>query len=237
MNKMTWPIIFSILMIIVAPTVIAKPTNIYEKSFATPEKAITYFMKSLINNKVSNAFKVCAVNDYSEKYNFNAFSKRLDSISYLQSMAPAEYQLYVELNKIECLARIGKQIKLFYYSILSGENDLIEPKYTPSDGEIEKFIQAVDPKRLSVLEVISIDKPLLVDDERYKKNASASAQCFGANDATERVALLKFNNDFYIIGFYLIKYGSSWKISSLCSPLANTPMYGVKKITLNEYIY
>lgn len=237
MNKMTRLIIFCLLIITLTPTVSAKPVNIYGKSFNTPEKAIAYFMKSLINNKVKNAFKACAINDYSENYNFSAFSRQLNSISYLESMAPSEYELYVELNKIQCLARIGKQIKLFYYSILSGESDLLDPKNNPINEQIEKFIQAVDPKRLSVLEVISIDKPSLVDDERYKKNASAASRCFGANDATERVALLKFNNDFYILGFHLFKFGSSWKIASLCSPIANTPMYGAKKISLNEYIY
>ncbi len=237
MKKVTWLVILTVLMVLFLPNVFAKPTSIYEKSFATPESAITYFMKSLKNNKISNAFKACAVNDYSKKYNFKAFSRRLDSISYLQSMAPSEYELYVELNKIECLARIGKQIKLFYYSILSSENDLLDTKTKPTNDQIEKFIQTVNPKRLSVLEVISIDKPLLIDDERYKSNAAASAQCFGANDVTERVALLKFNNDFYILGFHLYKFGSSWKIDSLSSPLANTPMYGVKKIALNEYIY
>ena len=237
MNKITRLIIVCVLLTILTPAASAKPVNIYEKSFNTPEKAITYFMKSLINNKINNAFKACAINDYSENYNFNAFSRQLDSISHLQSMAPSEYEPYVELNKIQSLARIGKQIKLFYYSILSSESDLLDHKNKPFNGQIEKFIQAVDPKRLSVLEVISIDKPSLVDDERYKKNASASSQCFGADDATERVALLKYNNDFYILGFHLFKFGSSWKITSLCSPIANTPMYGAKKISLNEYTY
>ncbi|NLW48295.1 MAG: hypothetical protein GXY86_13300 [Firmicutes bacterium] len=237
MKKLVAIMILDIIFILYTPYLSAKPANVYEKSFATPENAITYFIKALTKNDLNKAFKACAINDYSENHDFAAFSRRLDSVSYLHYLAPSEYSLYNELNKIECLARIGKQIKLFYYSILTDENDLLLTKAKPTDEQLETFIQAVDPKKITGLRLISIDKPSLVDDERYRRQALASAQCFGANDATERVALLKLQDNFYILGFHLYKFGSSWKIDSLCSPLANTPVYGGEKISFDEYIY
>jgi hypothetical protein len=237
MKKIVSIIILSIILVLYASHVSAKPANVYEKHFATPENAITYFIKALTKNDLNKAFKACAINDYNENYDFSAFSRRLDSVSYLHYLAPSEYAFYAELNKLECLARIGKQIKLLYYSILFNENDLLVTKAKPTDEQLERFIQAVDPKRLSDLQLISIDKPSLVNDKRYQKNSLASAQCFGANDATERVVLLKLDNDFFILGFHLYKFGSFWKIDSLCSPLANTTMYGVEKISFEEYIY
>lgn len=227
----------SLITLFISSNILAQTIDINEKSFTTPENAITYFLKALIDNDLKKAFKACAINDYSGKYDFNAFSRRLNSVSYLQAMAPSEYDLYTELNKVECLARIGRQIKLFFYSILSDEDNLLVTKNNLNDGQTEDFVKTVDPAKITGLQIISIDKPLLVDDLRYRKNALASAQCFGAKDATERVALLKFNDDFHIIGFHLYQYGSSWKIDSLCSPLANTPMYGVDKISIDEYTY
>lgn len=226
-----------LITLFISSTILAQAIDINEKSFATPENAITYFLKALIDNDLKKTFKACAINDYSGKYDFNTFSRRLDSVSYLQAMAPSEYDLYTELNKIECLARIGKQIKLFFYSVLSDEDNLLVTKNNLNDGQIEDFVKTVDPAKITGLQIISIDKPSLVDDQRYQKNALASAQCFGANNATERVALLKLHNNFYVLGFHLYQYGSSWKIDSLCSPLANTPMYGVERLSVDQYIF
>jgi hypothetical protein len=235
MKKFYGLVVAGILMFLWLPNAFGNSVPMDAKSFATPENAITHFMEALKKNDLSSVFEACAVQDYSQRFRFKEYVRRLMGLSYIAYMAPAKYDFYIELNKIDTLARISRQIKLICYSLLSDETDLTATKKDPDEDHVKDFVRAVDPGKLAGLQVIRMDKPVLVDNERYQKNTLDAARCFGAGNGTERVALLKFNKDLYILGFHLYQYGSSWEIDSLSSPLAGTPMFGVEKITYDEY--
>ena len=53
-----------------------------------------------------------------------------------------------------------------------------------------------------------------------------SAREFGADEQTDRVALLDFEGEAFAIGFTLLRYGDGWKVSSQASVLSGLPTWG-----------
>jgi hypothetical protein len=90
------------------------------------------------------------------------------------------------------------------------------------------FMNEVDPTRLSGLEVkeMGLPNPEVMSSDRYKENALKIAAVYGADDSTERVVLLSFEENEYMLGFTLLNYGENWKISSVSSAIAATKVWG-----------
>jgi len=58
-----------------------------------------------------------------------------------------------------------------------------------------------------------------------RRRVSGAVQ--GADELTERVALVMLEGQGYLVGFTLLRYGDGWKVSSQSPPLAGTPSTGV----------
>jgi hypothetical protein len=99
-------------------------------------------------------------------------------------------------------------------------------------------LKDVDPKKLSGLKVEKIGLPgkSIMENANYKKNAANLALIYGADESTERIALISLGgNDFYV-GFTLLRYGNNWKINVAYSSLAATPVLGMAvKTTVDEF--
>jgi hypothetical protein len=221
--------------IITTLPVIAQVNNREELEFDTPEKAITYFIEALKENDIGKAFQACAINNPSRNYDMTESVQRINSLNYINNLAPSEYDAYIELNKIECMAKLARQIKLFYYSMSSPDIDFQRLKSPVSAEELSEFIEVSDPEKIRDLKIVSIDKHDLVDSDRYKRMALNQSHVLGADDGTERLTLMELDSNFYILGFHLLKYGDFYQIDSLNSNLANTSMYGVEKLEFEEY--
>ena len=234
--------IFCIILIIVCFTsygyLYTQTADVNGKDFNTPEKTIEYFVDALKENNIAKAFEACAINEYSEKYNFTAFSKRLNAMILHQSLAPSEYPMFVELNKLERTYRVIMQIKFFCYCMLSSEKVDGLVIGNPGDERIAAFIASADPSRLKNLKIIdtSFAAPRLKNNERLVKTFTEQAQIFGADEKTELIVLYKLENKYYLGGFSLLRYGKIWKIESLASSLANiSPVEVIKESSLSEF--
>lgn len=210
--------------------------SIPEESFATPESAISYFLYSLKENDLRKAFAACAIDEYSQGFDFEAYTNRMNAFIFYSSPAPSDYPFYIELTKCERMAHLSKQIKFFCFSLFATEKEYHTAITDPTKERIAAFIRTSNPAGLSGLEIISIDKPELVEHERHKSNEKTRAKCFGAQDGTERIALLKLNGEFYYSGFHLLQYKKSWKIDELYSSLVGTsPLGEAVKIDVSGY--
>jgi|GEM_PF-2202037 len=207
---------------------------IKDKSFKTPEEAILHFIDAIKKNDLSLAFEACAINETAQNFDFLGFVERLKAIIFITFMAPANDPMLVEINRINKLFFISNQIKFMIYNLTTDEKDFgTVVEYT--SGRLDNFLKSLDPKKLSGLNIIRIDKPNLVDNDRYLGNALKEAKIYGAKNATERIALIEFNKKLYVFGAHLFLYNGSWKIDSLVSPLANTPIIGIRQVTMYEY--
>jgi PBP1b-binding outer membrane lipoprotein LpoB len=204
--------------------------------FKTPEDAITHYFQGLAQSDFNKISQACAINEMSEKFKFDLYTERLGYLIPFQAQAPAEYPLYVEINKTQLSSQIFSRVRIFAYSLLSDEK-VAEGKVVQIDAErTAAFMKDVDPKRLSGLELKKIGLPnkSLMSNAKYLENADKMARAYGADESTERVALFSFGGNDYYVGFTLLRYGDNWKIRDQTSPLANTNALGAPEKTTAE---
>lgn len=207
-------------------------------TFSTPEAAIQTFFDGIAAGDFNKILQACAITEVSQNFQFDREIDRLRAFIPLQEYAPTTHPLYVEINQAMIVSRIASQVKLLTYSLLAG-TDLDYSRVTVMEIDAAvSFMNAVDPARLATLEVRAIGLPnkAIMDTARYHENAVKAANVYSADDSTERVALFSFEGDFYMLGFTLLRYGESWKIISVSSPIGNTTALGLPvKMTAAEF--
>jgi hypothetical protein len=204
--------------------------------FKTPEEAILHYFEGVAQSDAEKILQACAVNEMSKNFKFDLYTERLKVLMPVQFPAPADYPFYIEANKMQLTAQIFNSVKIFAFSLLSseevgeGRDIIIDTKRTNA------FIQDVNPERLARLEVMQIGLPNedIMNNERYRETAAKLAAIYGADESTERVALFSFEKNYYYVGFTLLRYGETWKISGQVSPLANTKALGTPEETTVE---
>lgn len=210
-----------------------------EAAFGTPEEAITHYLDGVARNDVDQILQACATHEMAEGFAFALQVEMLGGMMILgEFLSPAETPFYAELNRMKVSARILNQVNLLTLSLLSSEE--ISPVPIPGvDSErVARFVRELDPMRLAGLEIVSIGRPdeALMDSPRYLEHAARFAGIYGADEQTERVVLLSFEERLFVIGFTLLRYGESWKIGSQSSPLGRTEADGTaRESTLEEF--
>ena len=66
------------------------------------------------------------------------------------------------------------------------------------------------------------------------KYAAKQAAIYGADELTERMALVSLDGKLYEVGFTLLRYGDDWRISSQTSALGNTAAVGTAVPTTRD---
>jgi hypothetical protein len=214
------------------------PDQSSEVIFKTPEEAITYYFEGVVQTDVDKILQACAVNEMGENFRFDLYTERLKALTPYFSLSPTDYPLYVEINKAQRAAQILNRVKMFAFSLLSSE-PVGEGKTILIDAERTKnFIRDVAPNRLAQLKVEKIVLPneTLMNSGGNQKHATMLANFYGADETTERVALFSFEQNYYYVGFTLLRYGENWKIGDQVSLLANTNNIGSpEKTTVKEF--
>jgi len=208
-------------------------------SFKTPEDAINSYMQAVAQGDGSKILQAFAINEMSEKYNFEVFVDRIGAFQPIQFEGPTNYTLYVDLNKTQVAAQIVQRVRTFIYGLLSTEDVASGNMIGSFDAErAAKFIKEVDPKRLSGISVKRIDMPNkpILNSDRHRDNLAKTARMYGADESTERVALFTFEGNTYVVGFSLLRYGDGWKIYQPGSVLSGlNPLGTAAKITEADF--
>lgn len=212
------------------------PEPVVALTFATPEEAITHYFAGLAEADPDKLLAACAVAEMAEGFDFALYTERLGLLMPMQSPAPADDPLYVAANKMQFSAEILGRAKIFAYSLLSEEEVTQGAPIQLEPDRIAAFEQAVAPPGLAAVELQTIGRPdpALMTSDLYLENAAKQAAAYGADELTERVALFSFGEESYFVGFTLLRYGQSWKISQQTSPLAGTSALGAPQQTTVE---
>lgn len=204
----------------------------------TPETAIRIFIEAVRQNDIEKAFTACAIDEIAERYDFMRFCEAMLCFIPQTFDAPSDKKMYRDINRYKQMYTLSNQIKHFSYSLLIDEPMEYGAANRCSVPELESFMAQADPARLHALQIISIDLPMpdIMSSKRYLGNNRKWTECYGADDRTERVALLYFEKKFYRSGFTLLEYDGIWKIQNMCSPLAGDSMLGdIEEIDSEEY--
>lgn len=199
-----------------------------EASLATPEDAVTAYVAGIAAGDADAILGASAVEEMATGFDFAAFTERLRAMALATSLAPSEYPLFGESNRYQQASWILGQVRNLVYGLLSGE-EIDGRVIAPVDAErIAAFVAAVDPARLAGLVVLEVrgPEPELASDERYLENVARMAAIYGADEMTERLALIELDGSTYGLGFTLLRYGDAWKVSNQTSALAGTTAFG-----------
>jgi hypothetical protein len=204
--------------------------------FKSPEDPIHSYFEGLAENDMQKVRQTFAIDEMSESFNFALYTERVGVLMPSGSLAPSEYPLYVEANRMQLSAEMTNRMKFFAYSLLSIEEvgDSVPIKIDPE--RTKSFMEAVDPAKLSALELqrIELANKKVMSTTNYLENAAVIARMFGADESTERVALFVFEAKYYYVGFTLLRYADTWKISRQASAIAGTNPLGVALETTPE---
>lgn len=209
-------------------------------SFETPEEAVTFYIQAVAAGEVPEIMQALAIDEMSENFSFDVHVGRLRLLQ-LHSPAPSDYALYRAINKAELSSQILFQTRNLAYGLLVPEKigEMADGRILFIEETTEfvnEFINEVNPERLAQLQIVTIAVPLpdLAQDERTLENWARSAQMYGADELTERVVLLLFEENYYYTGFTLLRYGEDWKISLAMSALGYTNSFGFPVQTTEE---
>jgi hypothetical protein len=218
-----------------AQTTPADIFNFPELDFDTPEAAIEHFAKSIANNDLTGALQAFAINQYAEDFDFAALAKRVGAIDLYSSLAPAEYEMYRGLNRLNLAARYARQIAFFSYSFNSSEELANAVITNPSDEQVSTFVASVNPEELTNLKITKVIR-INAESDRYRNILKLQAVPFGADEGIELLVLYELNDNYYSGGAHLLLYGAAWKIDSLSSNVGRVPALGnTTRMTLGDF--
>lgn len=195
---------------------------------ATPEAAVTAYLGAVAANDVEAILAATAVDEMATGFDFAASSDRMGALNLVFSLAPSEYPMYAEMNRYQQAAQILGQARNLAYGLLSDETidgRIIAPV---DEARITAFVASVDPERLNGLSLLDIraPEPEAAADERYLEGTARQAAIHGADELTERLALVELDGETYGVGFTLLRYGDAWLVSAQTSVLGGTSLLG-----------
>jgi hypothetical protein len=211
------------------------PLEFPEKEFATPEAAIQHFAESVAQNDVMAALQAFAINQQAAAFDFTAMSERLGVIQPFQTLSPAEYPMYVDLNRLALISRYGGLLKFFVYSFYATEPLDATTPIQDEPERISAFIESVNPEQLAGLKIAKVIR-IIASSDKLLEIGQQQAKPVGADDVTELIVLYELDGSYYLGGARLLRYGEGWKLDGLSSALAGMPALGtVTKTTLDDF--
>jgi hypothetical protein len=147
-----------------------------DATFATPEDAITAYIQALATGDAMSIMQTFAIEEMSENFRFDLYLERIRAVT-PDAPAPADYDLFVEMNRAQFTSQLLFQTRNMIYGLLATDERLSEGQVIIVDSEetpnfAVDFIAEVNPERLASLEVMQIGVPYpdIVASERYQDN-------------------------------------------------------------------
>jgi hypothetical protein len=198
-------------------------------AFATPEDAIAQYVAGVAAGDFDQILSASAIDQMAAGYHFDRAAARFNAFLFGTMSAPATNSFYQAINRGFERTAIARYVLLLTYSLLSSEQIDITP-IAPVDLErAQQFIAEVDPSRLHGLSLVEARFPnaKLATDPKLLSSFQAIADVWGADELTQRAALISLDGNDYVIGFTLLRYGPTWLVMNQTAPLLSLPSTGV----------
>lgn len=195
----------------------------------TPEKAVSAYLDAVARQDFNAMIAVSSAGRMGEAYNFSTHVNRVGMFMPSAMPLPASGPFFVEINKAKFTAQIVQQVQFLIYGLMASDDILNGKPVRMESAAAAEFAGTVRAERLAGLSLVKTGIPnaSMQASERYQANAAQMMKSFGADEATERLALLSFEGQSFALGFSLLRYGEDWTVSSQSSQLAGTTASGV----------
>jgi hypothetical protein len=215
----------------------ASSARLADSGFKTPEAALQNLVTGLNSGDFDMIVSSFAVERYVDNFDFVAQAERTLALQPRLSLMPSDQALYRELNAYERAHSCLAQVKTMIYSMISNEREAVRESLTIRDEDGAKsraFAASVDPAKLETLTVVrTVELPASGSsiEAQAEKIAKARATVVGADETTEFVVLYQLGDETFKGGFSALRYGDSWSIDTLGSPLGGTDSSGAVATT------
>lgn len=197
-------------------------------SVATPEGAVRIYLDAFKARDLGTLMDVSAANPVAEQVDFVAYVERIRAWLPFQAPAPATDPFLVDLNRVQQLSQLLGQTRMLTYGLLT-DVQLDGSAVTPVDAAwAEAFIDQLDLGRLDGLEIgeIALPDPEIMGSDRYRELTAKQAAVYGADEMTERVAVVSLEGRDWLVGFTLMRFGEAWHVAQQSSAIAGLPPTG-----------
>ncbi len=220
--------------VLLSATVLMASTA-FASAFDSPEAAVSAYVEAVATLDFDAVLDATAVEDMGKAFDFVAYVHRLRAMTPTMP-APTGSDFFEQVNAVQFTATVAAQVKFLAIALLTTSTVVDGMTVMAPDNEAEIFAEQFDPARLGdlKLEKVAIPSPDLVSSERYLKNAAQQAGAYGADELTERAALVAFEGKHYVLGFTLARYGDDWGVMSQTSPIMGVSALGVPVIATPE---
>lgn len=194
----------------------------------TPEKAVSAYVAAVAAGDFNAAIALCPADTMMKNFHADEYAKIENTSDKARSVDEIKSE-YVQ------------QTETFATSLLKSETAAPKAGTPITAAFITQFLKDNGTK-LKDLQALRIDKPfktgynLEVDSDVYKQSTKDNRLVWGADDYTERIALIAHNGKTYLAGFTLVAYGGTWGISSVASTFAGLSGGGVQEMGQDEYL-
>lgn len=195
---------------------------------ATPEDAVRAYLQGVANADPDAVLDASAVDAMASGVDFVGWVDRLHAWMPFQAPVPATDPFLVELNRAQQASQLLSQTRMLLYGLLT-DVELDGSPVAPVDAAwAQGLADQLDLARLAELEIgeIAPPDPELMSGERYLDLVAKQAAVYGADELTERVALIALDGRSYVVGFTLMRYDDAWLVSSQSSAIGGTPATG-----------
>lgn len=207
----------------------------------TPEEAVRRYLSGVAAADLEAVLAVTAIDAFSDGFRFDLLMEWRGAFTPTSDPSPPVHALYEELNRLMQAETIGHKLKLLVYSLLSSEH-LSDPGLGPwpirvnDRAEARAFGIEIDPARLARLDVVDVRFPdaSLEEDPRWLELAERQARILGADELTQRLALVSLEGRLFDVGFTLVRYADDWKILDQAASLGGTDSWGAARLTTSE---
>lgn len=217
---------------IAAAAVLTTSAPVGATAFETPETAVREYLEGVAQADIDQVLETSAADELAEGYRFEQWVDRLGTYQSV-SAGPVHSPFFADVEHVIWLSRLTRQAKTLAYSLLAPETLGEEGLYygTVPDvggGWATDLMAELDETRLKSLVVVDIrmPNPEWFDRPESQEIVAGMAQISGADHWTERVALLLFESDTYMVGFNLLRYGDDWKVYEQKSNIAGLHQSG-----------
>lgn len=202
----------------------------------TPEDAINAFVSAVAANDIEEAMSLGAFNKIGENYDIMRMAEDTKAYIFMSQMAPPDYPAYARLNQLRQQGAFATVMELYIMSFFLDEDNSrffdTKPAILSDEQELAEFgefLKSIDPSQLEGLKVVKTVEPMpeRMNSEQGREIAKRQAARYGADDATELVAVYQLGDQYFAGGFRLLKYGDGWWIESLHSNYANQSSMGM----------
>lgn len=210
---------------LLAVLVAAVPAGSHEvdtPTLSTPEDAVREYLVGVATADLERVRGAMAADEMAAGFDFEGYIERLGVFLPFAAFSPTADPLFVEMNRAHMSMQVLGQLRMLIYSLLTDAS--LEPQGVAQVDRAwaASFVGQLDLERLAGLEIQVIEPPQsdAVTSERYLANAASQADVFGADELSERVAIVSLEGVSYRVGFTLLRYGQSWKVVQQTSPLS-----------------